>query len=66
VIRVYLTSREAARLRDEHEDRWQALVDCFRSVDTEPVVVGSHDDAAVLESFLRWADMRRFARGAVP
>ena len=40
--RVYpctLTEREAARLRDEHEARWDALVRDFRSLGIEPVAV---------------------------
>jgi len=63
VSRVYLTRREAHRLRDEHEARLETLVRCFRSLDANPVVVHNHDAGSVLAAFLRWADLRRFVRG---
>ena len=65
VYPVYLTAREAARLRDEHEGRWDGLMRDFRSLGIEPVAVHSHDPADMLASFLRWADLRQLWRGAV-
>ena len=65
VVPVCLSDREAARLRDEHEAHWDRLVRDFRSLGVEPVAVTSHDSTGVLESFLRWADMRQMWRGAV-
>ena len=65
VYPVYVTRREAARLRDEHELRWEALVRDFRSLGIESVGVHSHDYADLLASFLRWADLRQMWRGAV-
>jgi hypothetical protein len=65
VYPVYLTAREAARLRDEHEGRWDGLMRDFRSLGIEPVAVHSHDRADMLASFLRWADLRQLWRGAV-
>jgi uncharacterized protein (DUF58 family) len=65
VFPIYLTRREAARLREEHEARWDALERDFRSLGTEPVAVHSHDYADVLAAFLRWADLRQMWRGAV-
>ena len=65
VVPVYLTRREAARLRDEHEARWDGLVREFRALGIEPVGVHSHDLGDVLASFLRWADVRQMWRGAV-
>jgi uncharacterized protein (DUF58 family) len=65
VVPVYLTRAEAARLRDEHEARHAELFTVFRSLGTEPVVVDSHDPGAILGAFLRWADLRLMARGAV-
>ena len=62
---VCLTRREAARLRDRHEARWDGLVRTFRSLGLEPVVVHEHEPAAVLSAFLRWADLRVLARGLV-
>lgn len=65
VVPIYLSSREAARLRDEHEARWAGLVESFRSLGVEPVTVDSHDVGALLAAFLRWADVRQMWRGAV-
>jgi uncharacterized protein (DUF58 family) len=65
VYPVYLTRREAARLREEHEARWDALERDFRSLGVEPVAVHSHDYAEMLATFLRWADLRQMWRGAV-
>ena len=65
VVPVHLTRREAARLRDENEARWDRLVRDFRSFGIEPVEARSHDYAALLASFLRWADLRQMWRGAI-
>jgi uncharacterized protein (DUF58 family) len=65
VFPVYLTKREAARLRVEHEQRWDKLVRDFRSLALEPVNVHTHDLGEMLGSFLRWADLRQMWRGAV-
>jgi uncharacterized protein (DUF58 family) len=65
VFPVYLTRREAARLRDEHEARFEGLVRDFRSLALEPVDVQAHDLGEMLGSFLRWADLRQMWRGAV-
>jgi uncharacterized protein (DUF58 family) len=65
VVPVHLSSSEAARLRDEHEERWSRLVRDFRSLGVEPVALTSHDAGGVLAAFLRWADVRQMWRGAV-
>ena len=65
VVPVYLSAREAARLGGEHESRWAACVQDFRSLGLEPVAVHSHDRAEMLAAFLRWADLRLMWRGAV-
>ncbi len=65
VVPVYLKATEAARLRDEHEERWGSLVRDFRSLGIEPVEARSHDYGDLLASFLRWADLRQMWRGAV-
>jgi len=65
VYPVYLTSREAARLRDEHERRWEGLEHGFRSLGIEPVAVHTHEYAEMLASFLRWADLRQMWRGGL-
>jgi uncharacterized protein (DUF58 family) len=64
VVPVRLTAKEAARRREQNETRWNELVRDFRSLGTEPVAVTSHDLGGVLDSFLRWADLRQMWRGA--
>ncbi len=64
-VPVYLSRREAAQLRADHEARWDARVRDFRSLGLEPVAVHSHEPAEVLAAFLRWADLRMLWRGAV-
>ena len=65
VVPIYLTRAEAQRLRDEHEERHAALLRTFRTFGTEPVLIDSHDPGPILGSFLRWADLRMMARGAL-
>lgn len=65
VVPVYLTREEAERRREENEGRSEELTQVFRSFGAEPVVVDSHDRGDVLGSFLRWADLRVMARGAL-
>ncbi len=65
IIPVSLTKREAQQLRVDNESRWHGLVRDFRSLGLEPVGVTSHDAGGVLNSFLRWADVRMMWRGAV-
>jgi Protein of unknown function DUF58 len=65
VVPVHLTRREAAGLRAANEGRRDELTRVFRSLGIEPVTVYSHDPGEVLAAFLRWADLRLLARGAV-
>jgi hypothetical protein len=65
VVPVYVTEREALQLREQHEARWDRLVDDFRSLGIEPVAVHTHDIGEMLAAFLRWADLRLMWRGAV-
>ena len=65
VIPIYLTVKEAARRREAHEARWHGLLRDFRSLGTEPVGVISSDFGGVLDSFLRWADLRQMWRGGL-
>jgi uncharacterized protein (DUF58 family) len=65
VVPVRLTLSEAARRREHNEARWETLVRDFRSLGIEPVGVTSHDLAGVLDSFLRWADLRQMWRGGL-
>lgn len=65
VVPVYLTRTEEARLRAAHEQRDTDLTLFFRSLGVEPVQIGSHHPGDVLAAFLRWADLRVMARGAL-
>ena len=65
VVPVYLTPAEAEQRKLEHEERSVNLTRFFRSLGTEPVHVDSHRPGDVLAAFLRWADLRVMARGAL-
>jgi len=65
VFPVFLSNREAARMRAANEERWDGLVRDFRSLGIEPVAAHSHDVGDMLSAFLRWADLRVLWRGAV-
>ncbi len=59
---VRLGAAETGRLKNEHEQRLAALLLGFRSLEFDPVVLGTADPAAVLAAFLRWAERRRARR----
>ena len=65
VVPIYLTRVEAEQRKHEHEGRSAALTEFFRSFGIEPVHVDSHHPGDVLAAFLRWADLRVMARGAL-
>jgi uncharacterized protein (DUF58 family) len=65
VVPVYLTEKEATRMRSANEGRWDARTKDFRSLGIEPVAVHTHDYGEMLGAFLRWADLRQMWRGAV-
>jgi Protein of unknown function DUF58 len=65
VVPVHLTTAETIRLRAVHEIRSDELTRSFRRLGTEPVTISSHDGGRILAAFLRWADLRILARGAV-
>jgi uncharacterized protein (DUF58 family) len=60
---VRLSERDAAERREHNERRLDSLVDGFRSVDLEPVIVGSTDVSEIFNSFLAWSELRQFWRG---
>ena len=62
---MYVTPKDAARLRVAHEARWDSLVREFRSLGCEPVAAHSSDLGEMLGAFLRWADLRQMWRGAI-
>ena len=65
VVPIYLTEREAVRVREAHEQRWESLLKDFRSLGIESVSVHSHEYGDMLGAFLRWADLRQMWRGAI-
>jgi uncharacterized protein (DUF58 family) len=65
VVPVYLTRKEAAERRREHEARAAALTESFRTLGIEPVILGSERPDEVLSAFLRWADLRAMTRGSL-
>jgi uncharacterized protein (DUF58 family) len=62
---IYMTRKEAASFRRQHEERWAGLISGFRSLGIESVAVHTHDLAGMLDAFLRWADLRMMWRGAL-
>jgi hypothetical protein len=58
-----LTRREVRELRGRNERRWDVLLQGFRALDMDPVVVDSHESREVESAFLGWADQRLFTRG---
>jgi uncharacterized protein (DUF58 family) len=61
---VRLTASEASARRRVNEERIGRLIDAFRDLDLEPVVVASDDRAEILGSFLEWAEVRLTRRAA--
>jgi uncharacterized protein (DUF58 family) len=62
IVPVRLRRREVAARRQANEERLAALVESFRELDLDPVVVSSNDKAELLEAFLGWAELRRIRR----
>lgn len=62
VVPVRLTRKEARERRAAHEQRFLDLLETFRMLDLDPVFVPSHDEGAVLESFLLWSSLRKTRR----
>lgn len=60
---VWLSRREAEERRREHEARWTRLLDDFRAVGLDPVIVASADPQRMLQAFLAWSDERRAEHG---
>ncbi len=62
VAPVRLRRGEAAERRLANEQRAEALLESFRTIDVDPVLVSSSDPAEILAEFLVWSDMRRTRR----
>jgi uncharacterized protein (DUF58 family) len=57
-----LRRREVAARREQNEERMTTLLETFRFLDIDPVVVSSSDRAEILAEFLVWTDLRRTRR----
>ncbi len=62
VVPVRLRAKEAAARRAANEERVRDLLETFRVLDIDPIVVFSHDSDEVLAPFLAWTDLRRTRR----
>lgn len=62
VVPVRLRRREVEARRAANEARLRALVETFRSLDLDPVVLSSSEPAEILACFLGWAELRRTRR----
>jgi uncharacterized protein (DUF58 family) len=62
VREAWLSRGEVTRCRETHERRFRSLLEGFRRLGLDPVVVGSEDPDAVLRAFLDWATRRRRLR----
>jgi hypothetical protein len=57
-----LRRKEVAARREQNEARTAQLLETFRVLDIDPVVVTSSDRADILTEFLLWSDLRRTRR----
>jgi hypothetical protein len=62
VSSVRLRRREVAERREHNVARTRELLELFRFLDVDPVVVTSSERSAILEQFLVWSDLRRTRR----
>lgn len=65
VVPARIGTREAARLRREHEARRRQLLSDFDALGAEPVMLDREDSAEILEAFITWADLRAHVPEAV-
>ncbi len=59
---VRLGRHEVDDRRRRNEERFDAILQGFREIDVDPVVISSSDPASVLAEFLAWSDLRRTRR----
>jgi len=59
VAPVRLTAREVRERREANERRYAGLLDVFRGLDLDPVLVSSSEPGEILSSFLGWSEGRR-------
>jgi uncharacterized protein (DUF58 family) len=60
---VRMRGRETAERREANERRLDALLDGFRALDLEPVLLSSDDRAEILWAFAAWSEQRLYRRG---
>jgi uncharacterized protein (DUF58 family) len=59
-----LTARETLQRRAANEERFAGLLEGFRGLDVDPIVLSSSDPVEILTAFLDWSDARRTRRVA--
>jgi uncharacterized protein (DUF58 family) len=62
VSQVRLTRREVEARRRANEERTAQLVETFRLLDIDPILLSSSDRSDVLAEFLVWTELRRTRR----
>ena len=62
IVPVRLGAKEAAARKAANEERTRDLLEAFRVIDVDPILVSSSDPAEVLAPFLAWTDLRRTRR----
>ena len=58
IRRIRVSRREAERLRQQHERRLATLLEDFRSLNLDHVVIADPDPVAVVREFTGWAETR--------
>ena len=59
---VRLRKKEIEQRRKANEERLARLLDTFRDLDLDPILVSSSDPSDLLAGFLAWTEMRRTRR----
>ena len=59
---VRLRGKEAAQRRALNQERLEVILETFRLLDIDPVVVSSNDRSEILSTLLVWSDLRRTRR----
>ena len=62
VAPVRLRAKEVAAQRAANEERMQHLLETFRVIDVDPILVSTSDPGEILAQFLAWTDLRRTRR----
>jgi uncharacterized protein (DUF58 family) len=62
LVHVRMTRKETAARRAANEERVTEILEGFRLLDIDPILVSSSDRADILSQFLAWTDLRRTRR----